>query len=285
MHKIEKKQWIGLILFALIAVLSMTAVANVTGSAKSKFSKACIKELDEQKNDAEILAASSLGLSVAVGLIPGDASSGISNKLADISGYLLIVLCAIFLEKYTLTIFGLLAFRILIPLGCLFIIISLFKPGKIRQIGIKIIVCAFILYLIVPTSLFVSAKIKDVYHESYEAVIEEADDSKKEIEKTNNDDSEKWLTKAKNKLAEVVSVLSSKAKDFLKKAQNTLNRMLEYVAVMIVTSCLIPFLVLFVYVYLSKAVLGVTFNDMLWSSISVEKLSKMLEEEKYERKN
>lgn len=91
MHKIKQKQWIGLIIFALIAVLSMTVVANAAGSAKSKFSKACIKELDEQKNDAELLAASSLGLSVAVGLIPGDASSGISNKLADVSGYLLII--------------------------------------------------------------------------------------------------------------------------------------------------------------------------------------------------
>ena len=277
MHSIEKKQWIQIIILVLVAVISMTAVANVTGSAKSKFSKACIKELDEQKDDAEILAASALGLSVAVGLIPGDASSGISNKLADISGYLLIVLCAIFLEKYTLTLFGLLTFRIMIPIGCLLLIISLFRPDKCKQVGIKIIVCAFILYLIVPTSLFVSAKIKDVYHESYDDTIEEADDSKKQIEKTNEDDSAGFLAKAKNKVSEVLSTLSAKAKGFLKKAQHTLNRMLEYVAVMIVTSCLIPFLVLFVYIFISKAVLGVVFND---KTISVEKLQKMLEKQK-----
>ena len=45
------------------------------------------------------LTAASTAASAAITLLPGDTATPIADKLADLSGYFLIVLCAIFLEN------------------------------------------------------------------------------------------------------------------------------------------------------------------------------------------
>lgn len=260
--RIEKTIWIKIVIIAVIAVLSATVVAQKAGSPDSRLSKACIQQLDKQRGNSEALAASAVGLSVAIGLIPGDVGSGIADKLVDVSGYLLIVLCAIFLEKYMLTLFGVLAFRILVPVGCALLIFALFFEGFWKKLGIRLIVYGLVIYLLVPASLFVSTKIQDIYQDSYEETIEMAEESKDKItEGTESDDSagsddKNIFEKARDTLSNAVTYLTDQAREALDSAQKTLNRMLEYVAVLIVTSCLIPILVLVLLASLSNAILG-----------------------------
>ena len=64
------------------------------------------------------LTAVSAAASTAITVLPGDVATPIADKLADLSGYFLIVLCAIFLEKYLLTITASATFYVLIPLSC-----------------------------------------------------------------------------------------------------------------------------------------------------------------------
>ena len=52
--------------------------------------------------------------------LSGDAGTPIADKLAKIEfAYFLIVVCAIYLEKYLVPITGLAAFKLLIPIGCI----------------------------------------------------------------------------------------------------------------------------------------------------------------------
>lgn len=50
--------------------------------------------------------------SALITLIPGDVGTPIAEKVADLSGYLLIVLCAVYLEKYLVTLTGYAAFKL-----------------------------------------------------------------------------------------------------------------------------------------------------------------------------
>ena len=70
----------------------------------------------------------STAASAAITLLPGDAATPIAEKLADISGYFLLALCAIYLEKYLLTVTAYATFRLLVPAACLLLaaILSLF---------------------------------------------------------------------------------------------------------------------------------------------------------------
>ena len=78
-----------------------------------------IQSLDDKKTTALELTAAANKPSAAITLIPGDAGTPIADKLADLSSYFLIVVCAIYLEKYLVTITGLAAFKLLIPIGCI----------------------------------------------------------------------------------------------------------------------------------------------------------------------
>ena len=109
------------ILFALIpiviALLSFFVIARFTSS--TEFNAKTIQSLDDKKTTVMELAAASTAASAAITLIPGDVGTPIANKLADLSSYFLIVLCAIYLEKYLVTITGYAAFKILVPIACL----------------------------------------------------------------------------------------------------------------------------------------------------------------------
>ena len=85
------------------------------------------------------LAAASTAASAALSAILGDAATPISVKLADLSGSFLIVLSAIYLEKYLVTITGYASFGVLIPLACgLFILNVFLKKMSIQTILYKI---------------------------------------------------------------------------------------------------------------------------------------------------
>lgn len=106
---------------ALISVLFLAKYA-----ASPEFHVNSIQTLDDKKTTVMELTAASTAASAAITLLPGDAATPIADKLADLSGYFLIVLCAILLEKYLLTITGFATFNLLVPAACVLISANVF---------------------------------------------------------------------------------------------------------------------------------------------------------------
>ena len=121
--EVSKKLLAAALLLAL-ALVSFFPIAQKMSQPQT-FSHA-IESLDKKQETVLELTAASTAASAAITLLPGDAATPIADKLADLSGYFLIVLCAIFLEKYLLTITAGAAFRVLLPLACLLLAASLF---------------------------------------------------------------------------------------------------------------------------------------------------------------
>ena len=92
------------------SVLPVCVIAKYTSSPTMKINAHAIQSLDDKKTTALELTAAATAASAAITLIPGDAGTPIADKLADLSSYFLIVVCAIYLEKYLVTITGLAAF-------------------------------------------------------------------------------------------------------------------------------------------------------------------------------
>ena len=105
-----------------VATALILALASIFGVAKittdPAFYQKSIAALEEKQETVLELTAASTAASAAITLLPGDTATPIADKLADLSGYFLIVLCAIFLEKYLLTITAAAAFKVLIPAAC-----------------------------------------------------------------------------------------------------------------------------------------------------------------------
>ena len=104
----EKIRWVASVLIPLLcAVLSFCVIAKYASSPTMKINAHAIQSLDDKKTTALELTAAATAASAAITLIPGDAGTPIADKLADLSSYFLIVVCAIYLEKYLVTITGL----------------------------------------------------------------------------------------------------------------------------------------------------------------------------------
>ena len=267
------------ILFALIpiviALLSFFVIARFTSS--TEFNAKTIQSLDDKKTTVMELAAASTAASAAITLIPGDVGTPIANKLADLSSYFLIVLCAIYLEKYLVTITGYAAFKILVPIACVFFSgYLLWRKEILRVVAQKFLLFGLAVYLVIPASVKVADMIETTYASSIESTIETAKQTTDEIEsetgesgqvddKSSNEKSQSDSdSDSKENAGGFFSGLFNKVQEGVSTAtanvENVLNNIIEALAILLVTSCLIPILVLIFFVWLVKMLLGLNID-------------------------
>ena len=266
-------------LFALIpiviALLSFFVMARFTSS--TEFNAKTIQSLDDKKTTVMELAAASTAASAAITLIPGDVGTPIANKLADLSSYFLIVLCSIYLEIYLVTITGYAAFKILVPIACVFFSgYLLWRKEILRVVAQKFLLFGLAVYLVIPASVKVADMIETTYASSIESTIETAKQTTDEIEsetgesgqvddKSSNEKSQSDSdSDSKENASGFFSGLFNKVQEGVSTAtanvENVLNNFIEALAILLVTSCLIPILVLIFFVWLVKMLLGLNID-------------------------
>ena len=108
-----------IISLVLVAVLIGTAIFSATWAAP-KYSnpeerKEAIEYLDTKRNTVLALTAASTTASTALTLLKDDWATPVANELAELSGYFMIILAAIVLEKYLITLSGLVVFQYIVP--------------------------------------------------------------------------------------------------------------------------------------------------------------------------
>ena len=154
--------------------------------------------------------------------------------------------------KYLLTILGAVACYILIPLGCSALLVNCFFPkGILQSVGTKFVIFATALLLAIPSGVWVSEQINATYAKSIEITVQSAsavsDNLIGDMAGENPEDST-VIDEAKAILDDVTSSVAKVIEQF----KNILNRFIEATAVMIVTTCLIPILVVLFFAWIVK---------------------------------
>lgn len=239
--KISKKA-IQIVVLTLIAILSITVFTKV--STSPNFYNSTIETLDDKKITVVELTAATAAASIAVSAIPGDATTPIANQIAQLSSYLLIVICAIFLEKILLTLSGYIMFSIIIPISCLFLIIYLYKRNDyLKKLVTKLITFGLIIVMIVPVSVQVSKIIDKTLNtqEMFETAKIEFNDLNEETNAGTG-----FLDKVSDKISLGVD-----------KAKKILSDFVDAIAALIITACIIPIGMIFVLVWIIKMLFGI----------------------------
>ena len=256
--EVSKKLLAAALLLAL-ALVSFFPIAQKMSQPQT-FSHA-IESLDKKQETVLELTAASTAASAAITLLPVDTATPIAEKLADLSGYFLIVLCAIFLEKYLLTITSYVSFTILIPAACALGIAALFSEklrAALGKLAWHVLLFALAIAFVIPAGVKVSSMIEDTYRASIEETIANAEQTTEDIQSATSgetDEGEKsGLSGLFSKVTEGITGAATAAVGQLK---TVLNRFIEALAVMLVTSCLIPILVLLFFAWLVKLMLGI----------------------------
>ena len=263
-----RNRYIAVAILAIIAVLSAILLTGYFSSPDA-YSKT-IESLDGKKDNVMTLTATSAGASAALSAIPDDTCTPLAEKIADISGDLVIVLAVIYLEKYLLTVFGFATFAFLIPAGCVAAIAALLirNRPKLRnslvRLAEKLVLLGLVLMLTVPASVFISDKIEATYKDSIDSTMQAveitaqaAEDTTEEVKREEATNPIEFFQQRIEDLSGAVSSIPENIGGAVEWVQSMTSSFFEAVAVMIVLSCIIPIVVLIFLLWVVKLILGI----------------------------
>ena len=263
----NKKLQIGIIV-ALVVLALLSGFVARPHFADTKTWDSTIEVIDQKKGNVLALTASCVALSAGITALPGDTGTPVAEQLAQLSRNLGIVLAVLYLEKYLLTILWSVGLGILIPFALVLFAVSLGIHGRwstsavLRRVATRVLVVAVIGMALVPASVWVSQKVD----ETYQVSIEQTEQKATEASKASSTKSEKKseTTENKNVLEQLTDGASSlltsvtdSAKSMTDKVVQQVTDLIEGVIVMIVTSCVIPLLVLVAFLWLGHTLLGI----------------------------
>lgn len=264
----NKKLQIGFIV-ALVVLALLSGFVARPHFADTKTWDSTIEVIDQKKGNVLALTTSCVALSAGITALPGDTGTPVAEQLAQLSGNLGIVLAVLYLEKYLLTILWSVGLGILIPFALVLFAISLGIHGRwststvIRRVATRVLVVAIIGMVLVPASVWVSQKVDETYRVSIEQAQQKAadaadsDSSKASKKKTESTESKNVLEQLADGASGLVTSVTSGAKQMTDEIVRQVTDLIEGVIVMIVTSCVIPLLVLAAFLWLGHVLLGI----------------------------
>lgn len=224
-------------IFVLLAVVSFTVIAPWAADPDNH--RHSIQQTDEKIATVMKLSGSAAASSATLSLLPGDMCTPLSEQLAELAKYFLLILSALYLEKFLLSLSGYIAFSFLVPAAFLLLgIAEISGHKKMRSTASRIALVGLTIFLVVPASVLLSDLVYRTQETKVENTIEAYDGLELEGEAGGGF------------LNEITSITT----DTIDRITSFLDNLLESLAVMIVTSCVIPLLVLLFLIWLVRVI-------------------------------
>lgn len=252
---------------AAVALVSLIVFANIASNPETY--TGIIGTLDEKKGNVMVLATTTTAASAAISALPNDMGTPIADKLVDFSSYFMVILAVIYLEKFLLTTLGFLGFGILIPVACALFAVAVFlRRGtltrvNLQRLGTKLAAFGLALALVVPVSVWLTDNVDATFDESLAASNAAAQEATGQLEENTQEQAQEdqgLLGGIASAVQDGWNGLTQGAQQALDSLGQQLNTMIDTLAVMIVTSCLIPLLVLILFLQLVKIITGLDFG-------------------------
>ena len=224
-------------LLVLLAVISATRIAPMAADPANH--RHSIEKTEEKITSVMTLSGGAAATSATLSLLPGDVCTPIATQLAELAKYFLLVLSSLYLDKFLISLSGYITFGFMIPVACILLGVTVLtgKRNLSRTAG-KIALVGVIIFLIVPASVWLSDMVYQTQASKVNDTIEEYNDL------TIEGDSDGGF------LSELTSITS----ETIDRVTSFIDNLLESLAVMIVTSCVIPILVFVFLIWLVKTI-------------------------------
>ena len=250
----------GIVVLILIAVISFTKIAPWAANPQTHVHS--IEQTEEKINTVMTLSGGAAATSATLSLLPGDMCTPLSEQMAELAKYFLLILSALYLEKFMIGITGYITFSFFIPAACLILCgYIIFGKKNLITIAAKIALIGIVLFAIVPASVKLTDMVYQTQAERVNAAVEEYNE----------------LDIEENEGGGILGELASISNSTIEKVTIFLSDLLESLAVMIVTACIIPILVFVFLVWLVKTVF--TSNVLTLDANTIDNLKETFKKE------
>lgn len=237
-----------IVALVFLAILSVTLFNDCLSSPE--FHSKTISVLDEQKQDALTLSVAVTAASTALSTLPSDMASPIADELVDLSLPLLLIVAVIYLEIFLLTTFGWISCTFLLPAACILVIgFILCRKMSLLVWTKKIVILALALIMLIPASAKITSQIEDTFSETVNQKLHAASHIADIAEAKEEEDA--------NAILSFFSGLADNVASLVDAARNMLSTLVDAVAILLITSCIIPLLTFLVFLQAIKIALNI----------------------------
>jgi predicted PurR-regulated permease PerM len=266
---------------AVLVALALISVLLLTGVASSPQVIGGIQEtLDGQQATVSTLAASATALSAGLSLVPEDALGSVADKLAEVSGWFVVIIASIIFQKILVTVSGTVAFGFIIPLACALGVVYIYsrRPG-LRSLSLRFAALGLVICFAVPASILSSSALTTTYAEVEEASAaaaeaeEEAEAALERAEAAAQAESDtggpnagvlesigEWFSDAAGNVGNAIGGALNALNDIKDDAVAALNSYTEKFALLVVTACIMPLVVMAFLAWVIKLLFGVNLD-------------------------
>lgn len=240
-------------LLALAAVIALLLTVVRPIMVRQSTYQSAFDYLEEKMGNATMISLGATSASLVISGIPDDTGSAIADELAEFTGYMMIVISAIFLERYLLTTIGFVSSSIILPLSYVIAGFAvLVRPQnrlKLKEYAFRLAIFGICIALIIPLGCYCGRMIEEANSASIQAALDDARDANEIIESIPEDQQSKSIF---DKVGDFFSSLWKSATEAYDWAKTRLSHFMASVAVMLVTTIVIPILMLFCFLWLIK---------------------------------
>lgn len=210
-----------------------------------------LESLEESRTTVIEFSGATIAVSLAITALPDDFGSPIAGTLADMNKYFVFIFAVLYLERLIVVEGIKLSFLYVIPIACaLYIAAVLSGRAFFRNLAAKLMVLGLAAVLVIPLSTHFTEKVCADYLVYVDETIEEANAGAEKVNgvMASGDEGETVF----DKLADAFKTAVQGISDLLAYFENVLKKCVNSIAIMIVTTFVLPMLVLLLFRWLLR---------------------------------
>lgn len=254
MNYTEKLPKILLAIF--IMVFSFTVLTYKV--PESQYIQKTIERLEDSQSTLMAFSGTTIATSLAISALPDDFASPLASTVSDLNTYFIFLFAVLFVEKL-IVIEGIkISFAYIIPAACILYIISILTTKEVfKTFATKLLILGISLIIVIPISTHFTEVVCEDYLIYVDETIADADAGAgkiNEVMAASNEDATFF-----DKLSDAFKTAIRDVSDLLTYFKNVVKKCVNSVAIMIVTTFVLPLLTLMLFRWLLKELFSLHF--------------------------
>ena len=243
-----QKEKLAKILFMIfLMVLSFSVLTRIIPEAK--FVQETIQHLEESQNTIMKFSGTTIATSLSLSALPNDFASPLASTVSDLNTYFIFIFAVLFVEKLVVIEGIKIALVWMIPAACILYIAAILTSKEMfKNFAKKLLILGISIIMVIPISTHFTETVCADYLTYVDETIEEADAGANKINELmaeENGDATFF-----DKLTDAFKTAIRDVNDLLAYFKNVVKKCVNSVAVMIVTTFVLPMLTMLLFRWL-----------------------------------
>lgn len=243
----QKEKLTKILFMIFLMVLSFSVLTRII--PESKFVQETIQHLEESQNTIMKFSGTTIATSLSLSALPNDFASPLASTVSDLNTYFIFIFAVLFVEKLVVIEGIKIALVWMIPAACILYIAAILTSKEMfKNFAKKLLILGISIIMVIPISTHFTETVCADYLTYVDETIEEADAGANKINELMAEENEDATFF--DKLTEAFKTAIRDVNDLLAYFKNVVKKCVNSVAVMIVTTFVLPMLTMLLFRWL-----------------------------------